>query len=306
GPITRWPDYLFIGDLGLLGKDFVDAHHGCGSALENIDDPSERDDRPGELHHVSVEGDEIADRHLSEEDLSSAEPQHDDNGSAEHEFQCGPEHSHQADQAKAAAYVFPVGALEGGDLGLFLHIGADDAGARKIFLGAGRDVGEHGLNAFEALVNAAAEILYDDAGNGQRQKSVEGQLGADGEHEAESAGGEDDGVGRVHDGGAEQHPDRVQVVGGAGHNVARAVALVVGVGEALKVREQVVAQIEFDIARDSDDHPARQKLEDSLDQSDGDDKQGVGEKLLAGDPGVQIVDGAAENLRKQYPDSVIE
>ena len=155
-------------------------------------------------------------------------------------------------------------------------------------------------------MNAAAEILDDDAGDGQRQKGVEGELGADGEHEGHGADGEDDGVGRVHDGGTEQHPDRVEVVGGAGHNVARAVALIVGVGEAFEVREQVVAQIELDVAGDTDDHPARQKLEDSLGQRDGDDEQGVGEKFLAGYAGVKIVDGAAEDLRKEYPDSVIE
>ena len=86
-------------------------------------------------------------------------------------------------------------------------------------------------------MNAAAEILDDDAGDGQWQKSVDGQLGADGEHEAESAGSEDHGVGRVHDGRAEQHPHRIQVVGGAGHNVARAVALIVGVGQTFEVRE---------------------------------------------------------------------
>src|SRR5208337_1322948 len=225
---------------------------------------------------------------------------------AEHELQRRPEHSHQADQTEAAADVFLIGAFEGGDLGLLLHIGADDAGAGKVFLGAGRDVGEHGLDAFEAFVNAASEILDDDAGDGQRQKRKYGQLGADGQHEAQGAGGEDDGVGRVHDGRAEQHPDRVQVVGGARHNVARAIALVVGIGEAFEVREQIVAQVELDIARDADDHIARQKLEDSLGQRDGNDQQGVGEKFLPSDAGVKIVNGAAQDLRKEYPDSVIE
>src|ERR1035437_5859933 len=119
----------------------------------------------------------------------SAEPEHDDYGYAQHEFEGGPEHSHQADETQAAADVFLVGGFEGGDLGLFLHIGADDSGAGEIFLGAGRDVGEHGfdgvetpreaaaaiieehgLDAFEALVNAASEILDDDAGDGQREK----------------------------------------------------------------------------------------------------------------------------------------
>ena len=42
------------------------------------------------------------------------------------------------------------------------------------------------------------------------------------------------------------------------------------------MREQVVAQIELDVARDADDHPARQKLEDALEQRDREDEQGVG------------------------------
>ena len=126
------------------------------------------------MHHVGIEGDEIADVHLSHEDLPSAQPQHDDDGRAQHEFQRGPEHPHQADEAEAAADVLLVGAFEGGDLSLFLHVGADDAGSGEIFLGAGRDVGEHGLNAFEALVNAASEVLDDDARDGQRQKGDRG------------------------------------------------------------------------------------------------------------------------------------
>jgi len=38
------------------------------------------------------------------------------------------------------------------------------------------------------------------------------------------------------------------------------------------VGKEIVAQIEFDIARDSDDHPSCQELEESLDQGDGDDE----------------------------------
>ena len=35
--------------------------HGRGAALEDVDDPSQGDDGPGQLHHVGVEGHEIAD-----------------------------------------------------------------------------------------------------------------------------------------------------------------------------------------------------------------------------------------------------
>ena len=120
---------------------------------------------------------------------------------------------------------------------MFLHVGADHTRARKIFLGAGRNVREHRLNAFKALMNAASEVLNDDAGNGQRQKGVDREFRADGEHEAQGAGGEHKSIRRGHDGGAKQHSDGVQVVRGAGHDVARTVALIVGVGEAFEVCE---------------------------------------------------------------------
>jgi len=43
-------------DFGLLVHDFVDANQRRGAALEDVDDPSERDNRPCELNHVHVEG----------------------------------------------------------------------------------------------------------------------------------------------------------------------------------------------------------------------------------------------------------
>jgi len=72
------------------------------------------------------------------------------------------------------------------------------------------------------------------------------------------------------------------------------------------VREQVIAQIEFDIARNADDHPARQELKNSLDQGDSDDQERVGKEFLTGHTGVQIVDSAAQDLREKYPDSVVK
>ena len=38
--------------------------------------------------------------------------------------------------------------------------------------------------------------------------------------------------------------------------------------------EEVVAQIELDVAGNADDDPARQELEDALGYKDGDDEQG--------------------------------
>ncbi len=63
------------------------------------------------------------------------------------------------------------------DLRLFLHVGADHARAGEVFLRPRRNLGEHGLNAFEALVNPPSEVLDHDADNRQRQKGIQRQLG---------------------------------------------------------------------------------------------------------------------------------
>src|SRR4029077_4919809 len=104
---------------------------------EDVDDPSESDDWPHQLRHISIEGHEAASIHSTLKHLATAQPEHYDRGDAKHEFQGRPEHAHQPNQAQAAADVLLVGALEGGDLGLFLHIGANDAGAGEILLSAG-------------------------------------------------------------------------------------------------------------------------------------------------------------------------
>ena len=244
--------------------------------------------------------------HPAVDDLVSAEPQHEHHGATEHQFERGPEHAHEAHQFEAAADVFLVLGFERANLGLFLHVGANQARSGKILLGARGDVGEHSLDALEALVNAAAESLDDDADGRQWEECVERQPGADRDHECQRASGVDDRVGRIHDRGAKQHADRVQIVGGARHDVARAMALVVGIRQAFEAREKIVAQVELDVARDADDDPAGQELEDSLGDGDTEQDGSVEQKLVAGDASVQIVGSFAQNEREQDPDAIGE
>ena len=141
---------------------------------------------------------------------------------------------------------------------------------------------------------------------GSGAKAKMRQPGADGEHEDQRARGEHDGVGGVHDCRAQQHADGVKVVGGAGHDVAGAGALIEAVGKPLQMREQIVAQVEFDLARDADQDPARQELEDGFDAGDGQQHEGVGQEFVTGYALVEIVDGAANDQRKENPDPVVE
>ena len=161
--------------VGFGCQQLVDADDRSGAAFEEIDDIAQGDDGPGEHQQVGGEGDEIIEVDAVGEHLMAADEKGDHHGYAKHEFEGGPEHAHEADQAESAADVFPVGALESFDLRFFLGEGANEAGAGEIFLGLGGDVGEHGLDALEALVNPAAHELDEDAGEGHGGQRGEGQ-----------------------------------------------------------------------------------------------------------------------------------
>ena len=115
-------------------------------------------------------------------------------------------------------------------------------------------------------------------GSGRKAHMV--SFGTDAEHEDQRARGEHHGVGRVHDARADQHAHGVQVVGGARHDVAGTRALIEAVGEALQVREQVVAQVELNLARNADQDPAGQELEDRLGSGDGQQRSGIKQQLM--------------------------
>ena len=269
-----------VGDVGLLLEEFVDADDGGGAALEEVDDPADGDDGPDELDHVDVEAGELADGDLVLDDFVSSDEQRDHQREAEDELERGPEHGHEADEVEAAADVLLVGGLEGGDLGFFLGEGADEARAGEVLLGLGGDVGEHGLDALEAAVDAGAEVLDEDRGHRQRNEGEEGQLGADAIHEGQRGRGEDDGVRAVHDRWAEEHADRVEVVGGARHDVAGAMGVVVAGRLAFEVGEDVVAEVELDLARGSDDDLAGDVEEDGGECGDEEEDAGVVEGSL--------------------------
>src|SRR5260370_13616866 len=111
------PRHKVIGDLGLFGKDFIDSSHRCGAALKNVQDPAQGDNRPGELHHVSIEGHEITHGHATQQYLASTKPQDQNDGESQQQFDRRPKHSHQADQQQPSSDIVLVRSLESFDLG---------------------------------------------------------------------------------------------------------------------------------------------------------------------------------------------
>ena len=75
-------------------------------------------------------------------------------------------------------------------------------------------------------------------------------------------------VGGVHDGRAEELADGVEVIGGARHDVAGAVGVVEAGRLAFEVGEEVVAEVELDLARGADDDLAGDVEEDRGERGD--------------------------------------
>ena len=129
---------------------------------EDIDDPPQCNHRPGKLRQVLKESYVAPQGHASEQNLACPQPKGQYDGQAEHEFQGGPQHSHQTDQSQTARDVLTVGAFESVYFCLLLHVSANYAGSGKVFLDPRGYVGEHGLNSFKALMDLLSEILHHD------------------------------------------------------------------------------------------------------------------------------------------------
>ena len=266
---------------GRLGaQQLVDALYRGGAALEDVHHPAHGDDGPGEQDHVGVEGHELAYADAVSDDLVSADQQGEDHGDAQNELQRGPEHAHELHQLEGAGDVLAVEPLEEADLGFLAGKGANQARAGVVFLGLRGDIGEAGLDALEAVVNPAAEVLHQDAGQWHGRQRHQGEPGTDAQQEKQRDHGEEDGIGAVHEGRAEQHAHGIQVVGHAGHDVAGAIALIEARVLLLQFAEEIVAQVELDFARDADENPALGVEEDALDERDGDQQAGEEHDLL--------------------------
>lgn len=172
---------------------------------------------------------------------------------------------------EAATNVLAVGLFEGGDLGLFLCEGANEPGSGEVLLGLGGDVGKHGLNTFKTPVDPIPEVLDDYGSRRKRDEGEEGQLRTDAIHEGQRGAGEDQCVGAVHDCGAQKLTNGAQIVGGAGHDVAGSMGVIVTGRLTFKIGEDVVPQVELNLAGDPDNDLSGDVKEDR--RAGGDEKE---------------------------------
>ena len=192
--------------------------------------------------------------------------------------------------------VLGVGDSEPLQLRLFLAVGAHDADARQRFLGDGADVGQLRLDLLEPLVDGAPEELHRQGHERQRDQREQREPCVDGQHQDEGHHEPEQRVRGIHHRRSDHLAHGVQVVGGAGHQVAGATRLEVGDRHLLELREEVVAHVVLDIARRPDEDAAHEEPEDAAADADAEQGGAVQRQLLAGDPGREVVD-----RMPQYP-----
>ncbi len=130
------------------------------------------------------------------------------------------------------------------------------------------------MDGFETIVDAAAEQDHRNAHQRRGNQAEQCQPPIYLRHHANQEDRGEECFGEVHDARAQHHADRVQIVGGAGHDVAGAVFRVEVLRERDNVREQIVAQIELDVAGQADQDDAHPILEESLDQREQNHQRG--------------------------------
>ncbi len=75
---------------------------------------------------------------------------------------------------------------------------------------------------------------------------------------------------------------------------------------ALEVGEEVVAEVELDLAGCSDDHLARDVEEEPGDSGDDEKADGVEEDLLLGEAMAHVVDGVADDDGHEHLEDVVD
>ena len=148
---------------------------------------------------------------------------------------------------------------------------AHHAHAGEVLLHARGQQRELRLHRLEAALDALAEEPHRERDQRQRQQRVEREARTDRQHQEHGGGAHRERVDQIHEAGTEHHAHRGQIVGRARHQLAGAMGLEVLRGQLQETPEEIVAQIELDVARHADHEVAHPVLEGAA--SDRDDEQ---------------------------------
>ena len=147
-----------------------------------------------------------------------------------------------------------VEAPESGGLGSALGVGLDDADAGQVLLDEVAQAAEEILDGAEAVVHQGGHAQDDDPEEGQGQQHQQRQLPVDEAHENDAEDEHQGHLGEAAQAVHEEDADGVEIVGRPRHQVAGAVALVVGQGQGQQVGEVGGA----DVVLDADGGPAQE------------------------------------------------
>ena len=151
------------------------------------------------------------------------------------------------------------------------------------------------MNPLRLAVDSAAKGLDRHRDERQRQQRDQRQHRVDRQHQRDRHDEHHDSAGHVHDGGSDHHAHRIQVVGGAGHQVAGTVGMKVGQWQPLQTREEQVPQVVLEVAGRPDDDPPDQKAEDTAHDRETQEQARIEPELATGHVRREIVDGVAED-----------
>ena len=268
-----------------------------GTALQQVGHPAERDHRPGQHHQVGVEGHQLAHGHTPGDHVAAAQPQHQQHPDAHQQAHHREKRALDANERAVAPHVLVVGGREPPDLVLLTAVGAHDAHARQGFLGDGADGRELLLDGLEAFVDGFADHVDQNRERRQRDEGQQRETPVERQHQRDDRDEREHGVRQVHERGPDHHAHGVQVVGGPRHQVAGAIALEVAGLQALQRREEVVTQVELDVARHADDQAALKEAEHTTHGRQAEGEPGVEANPVGSDAGRQVVDGVLQHPR---------
>src|SRR3954470_24494384 len=136
-------------------EDVQQPRHGCGAPLEEIDDPAERDERPGEHTEVEAEGDERAHADRTANGERAAKPEHRDHADAREQYERRMHGAVESRQPHVLLEVLVVHPVEATDFRRLLAVRPNDAHAGEILLGERRQIAEVFLDGLESFMDAS-------------------------------------------------------------------------------------------------------------------------------------------------------